>query len=112
MGRHTDGSENRAVCGKLAEYGSAACIIAMPARETNASQDRRTLGPMAEKIIPPPKRNLRVVKWLGSTPAVVVCTLCGREFKAPMSALGRAQDAQASLQALFDRHKCQLEGAS
>ena len=58
------------------------------------------------------QRRLRVVKWLSTTPAVGVCTLCDREFKAPMSALKRTADAQASLQEQFDRHNCDPEGAS
>ena len=52
------------------------------------------------------QRRLRVAKWLTTTPAVGVCTLCSREFKVPMSALRRTADAQASLQSQFDRHKC------
>ena len=55
------------------------------------------------------QRRLRVVKWLSTTPALGVCTLCSREFKAPMSALRRTAVAQASLQEQFDRHKCKPE---
>ena len=58
------------------------------------------------------KRRLRVVKWLSTTPAVGVCTLCSREFKVPMSALRRTADAQGSLQEQFDRHKCEPEDTS
>jgi hypothetical protein len=58
------------------------------------------------------QRRLRVVKWLSTTPALGVCTLCSREFKVPMSALRRTADAQASLQEQFDRHKCELEEPS
>ena len=58
------------------------------------------------------QRRLRVVKWLSTTPAIGVCTHCGREFKGPMSALRRTADAQASLQEQFDRHKCQPEEPS
>ena len=43
------------------------------------------------------KRNLRVLKWLGQVPAIGVCTLCSREFKAPMTALKKVADAQESL---------------
>jgi len=43
------------------------------------------------------QRRLSVVKWLTTTPAVGVCTLCSREFKVPMSALKRTADAQANL---------------
>jgi hypothetical protein len=44
------------------------------------------------------KRILRVIKWLGTTPAVGVCESCRQQFKAPMSTLARTGDAQASLQ--------------
>jgi hypothetical protein len=57
-------------------------------------------------------RRLRVDKWLGTTPAVGVCTLCSQEFKVPMSALTRIADAQASLQEQFDKHKCEPEHSS
>jgi hypothetical protein len=58
------------------------------------------------------QRRLRVAKWLSTTPAVGVCTLCSREFKVPMSALRRTADAQSSLQQQFDRHKCEPEDSS
>jgi len=49
----------------------------------------------------------QIANWLGTTPALGVCTLCSREFKVPMSALKRTGDAQASLQGQFDRHECE-----
>ena len=55
------------------------------------------------------QRRLRVVKWLSTTPALAVCTLCSREFKVPLSALRRTADAQANLQEQFVRHKCNPE---
>ena len=58
------------------------------------------------------QRRLRVVKWLSTTPALGVCTLCSQEFKVPMSALRRTADAQATLQEQFDRHKCESEDSS
>ena len=58
------------------------------------------------------QRRLKVAKWLSTTPAVAVCTLCSREFKVPMSALRRTADAQASLQEQFDRHKCEPQDSS
>jgi hypothetical protein len=58
------------------------------------------------------KRRLRVVKWLSTTPAVGVCTLCSQEFKVSTSALRRTADAQASLQEQFDRHKCKPPDSS
>jgi hypothetical protein len=52
------------------------------------------------------KRNLRVLKWLGTTPAVAVCTLCNREFKVSLPALKRVTEAQESLRLQFAGHKC------
>jgi hypothetical protein len=52
------------------------------------------------------ERNLRVTKWLSSTPAIGVCSSCGKEFRVPMTALTRTKDAQAHLQEQFDRHEC------
>ena len=53
------------------------------------------------------QRRIRAVKWLNTTPALGVCSVCSREFKVPMNALKRTADAQASLQEQFDRHKCE-----
>jgi hypothetical protein len=79
----------------------------------NAFLDTAKLAsPMVEMNKSPKKRNLRVVKWLSSTPVVAVCTFCSREFKVPMSALSRTVDAQANLQQQFDRHTCQPEDAT
>ena len=45
-----------------------------------------------------PKRNLRVIKWLGTIPAVGVCTFCNTPFSVPLTSLKRVADAQESLQ--------------
>jgi hypothetical protein len=58
------------------------------------------------------QRRLRVVKWLGTTPALGVCTFCSQEFKVPMNALKRIVDAQARLQGQFDAHRCDAEATS
>lgn len=58
------------------------------------------------------KRNLRVAKWLGTIPAVGVCTLCNRELKVPVSAMKRVADAQESLRLQFAAHKCKSGTAS
>ena len=52
------------------------------------------------------KRNLRVLKWLGTIPAVAVCTRCNREFKIPLQAAKRASDAQENLKMQFAGHEC------
>jgi hypothetical protein len=55
------------------------------------------------------KRNLRVVKWLGTTPAVAVCTFCDRQFTVPLTLLSRVADAQESLRVQFAEHRCKTE---
>ena len=52
------------------------------------------------------KKRLRVLKWLGTVPAVGVCTLCNREFTVPVTAIKKVADAQESLKLQFDQHQC------
>ena len=52
------------------------------------------------------KGRLRVTKWIGTVPAVAVCTKCQRDFRVPITMLKRTLDAQANLEMQFDRHKC------
>jgi len=52
------------------------------------------------------KRNLRVVKWLGTVPAIGICTHCAQNFKVPLDSLKRTSDAQESLRKQFTEHKC------
>jgi hypothetical protein len=42
-------------------------------------------------------RQPRVVQWLGTVPAIGVCTLCNGEFEVPMTAMKRIANAQESL---------------
>jgi len=56
--------------------------------------------------MPKTKRHLRVVKWLGTTPAVAVCTSCDRQFKIPLMGVAKTLDAQENLKMQFDNHKC------
>lgn len=51
-------------------------------------------------------RNLRVVKWLASTPAAAECTQCQRQFSVPLPLLRRVSDAQESLRKQFAEHQC------
>jgi hypothetical protein len=55
------------------------------------------------------QRSLRVTKWLGTVPAVGICTQCERNFKVPLDSLKRTSDAQESLRKQFVEHKCKLE---
>ena len=57
------------------------------------------------------KRILRVTKWLSQTPVMAVCELCGKQFKAPMTAIAKTKTAQASLQQQFDLHQCKPEAS-
>jgi hypothetical protein len=57
------------------------------------------------------KRILRVTQWLSQTPVMAVCQSCGKNFKAPMTALAKITDAQVSLQQQFDLHKCKLKAS-
>ena len=52
------------------------------------------------------KRNLRVLKWIGTTPAIGICTSCDRQFTLPVAALKRVADAQQSLSLQFAQHDC------
>jgi hypothetical protein len=52
------------------------------------------------------KAVLRVLKWLGTVPAVAVCTSCDRQFKVPISSLKRVAEAQESLRIQFAEHRC------
>jgi len=56
-----------------------------------------------------PKRNLRVLKWLGTTPAIAVCTACNREFKVPLDVLKRVGGAAEHLKLQFARHQCKQD---
>jgi hypothetical protein len=53
------------------------------------------------------KGRLRVTKWIGTVPAVAVCTKSQRDFRVPITMLKRTLDAQANLKMQFDRHKCE-----
>ncbi len=54
-----------------------------------------------------PKRNLRVTKWLGTTPAIACCSACQREFRVPLEYLKRVTSAQDYLQGQFQKHACE-----
>jgi hypothetical protein len=58
------------------------------------------------------ERNLRVLKWRGTIPAIAVCTSCNLEFKVPMKAMKRVGDAQEYLRAQFVEHTCKDEDAT
>jgi hypothetical protein len=74
--------------------------------EASKARAVRAAANKADKESTVAKRNLRVTKWLSSTPAMGVCSSCSKEFRVPMTALTRTKDARAHLQEQFDRHEC------
>jgi hypothetical protein len=59
-----------------------------------------------------PKRHLRVLKWLGTTPAVAVCGSCNREFRVPLEVLKRVGGAVENLKLQFAQHQCKQNEAA
>jgi hypothetical protein len=59
-----------------------------------------------------PKRNLRVLRWLGTTPAIALCPTCNREFRVPLEVLKRAGGAVENLKLQFAEHRCKPDETS
>ncbi|MGA2414279.1 MAG: hypothetical protein ABSF59_07515 [Candidatus Sulfotelmatobacter sp.] len=55
------------------------------------------------------KRNLRVLKWLGTTPAIATCTACNREFRVSLEVLKRVGGAVEELKLQFAQHQCKAD---
>jgi len=58
-----------------------------------------------------PERTLAVTKRVSGIPISAVCTRCRREFKLPMTMMGKTSGAMANLREMFDSHKCEREQA-
>jgi hypothetical protein len=58
-----------------------------------------------------PKPHLRVLKWIGTVPAIGVCSACGREFTVPLTAIKRVADAQQNLTLQYVGHDCSVRPA-
>jgi hypothetical protein len=58
-----------------------------------------------------PKRAIRIIKHIGSTPVVAACVACKEEFKAPVSCIRSVKEATDAIQKQFDAHKCQTTDA-
>jgi hypothetical protein len=80
-----------------------------PKAAAKASAAKKNLQP---RRLAMHKRNLRVVKWIGTVPAIGVCTYCAMNFNVPVEKLKRTSDAQESLRKQFEEHKCQRGDAS
>jgi hypothetical protein len=55
---------------------------------------------------------MRLTRRISGIPVAAVCSECNREFKLPMTMMGKTSGAKANLQELFDRHKCKDEDFS
>ena len=53
-----------------------------------------------------PKREMRIVKYIGPAPYLAVCTYCSQQFKVPTDVTLTATEAAATLQVEFSRHEC------
>lgn len=56
-----------------------------------------------------PKRAIRVIKHIGMAPCVAECTVCNKQFIAPLAALKSVKAATENLQRQFHQHECQEE---
>jgi hypothetical protein len=55
---------------------------------------------------------MRITRTISGIPVAAACSECYREFKLPMTMMGKTSGARANLQELFDRHKCKGEDLS
>ena len=53
-----------------------------------------------------PKREMRIVKYIGPAPYLAVCTYCIQQFKVPPDVTLTAMEAETELQAEFSHHVC------
>jgi hypothetical protein len=92
------------------ENGESQKLVDRIEKEVDAQRKKRTPKTLSKP--PQQKRNLRVVKWVGTVPALGVCTFCNRQFQVPMESMKRIEDAQWNLDLQFREHKCKREDAS
>jgi len=92
------------------ENGEAQKLVDRIEKKVSAQRKNRSSNTPSKP--PQQKRNLRVVKWIGTIPAIGVCTYCSRQFKVPLESMKRVVDAQWNLDLQFKEHKCKREDAS
>ena len=56
-----------------------------------------------------PDRNLKIARFIGSTPSIAYCDVCRLAFKTRQEFLVDADKAKQQLQSDFDRHECKPE---
>lgn len=56
-----------------------------------------------------PERNLRIVRFIGTTPSVAYCDVCRLTFRTRQEFLLDSDKAKGQLQADFEKHECRPE---
>ena len=56
-----------------------------------------------------PDRNLKIARFIGSTPSVAYCDVCKLIFRVQPDLVHDEAGAKHQLQAVFDQHECRPE---
>jgi hypothetical protein len=56
-----------------------------------------------------PDRNLKIARFIGSTPSVAYCDVCKLAFRTQREFITNAEKAKQQLQSDFDKHECKPE---
>ncbi len=59
-----------------------------------------------------PDRNLKIARFIGSTPSTAYCDLCKLVFRTRREFLVDADKAKQQLQSDFDKHECKPEDSA
>jgi hypothetical protein len=59
-----------------------------------------------------PDRNLKIARFIGSTPSIAYCDVCRLAFKTRQEFLVDAEKAKQQLQSDFDKHECKPESGA
>lgn len=64
------------------------------------------------KDVAMPERNLRIVRFIGTTPSLAYCDVCKLAFRTRQEFLHDADKAKQQLQSDFDKHECRPEDSA
>jgi hypothetical protein len=56
-----------------------------------------------------PERNLRIARFIGTTPSVAYCDVCRLVFRVRPEFVTEAERAKQQLQSDFEKHECKPE---
>jgi hypothetical protein len=59
-----------------------------------------------------PNRNLKIVRFIGSTPSLAYCDVCRLAFRTRQEFLIDDEKAKQQLQSDFDKHECKPEAGA